>query len=173
MSQSFRRSAQRYEFKTVIGVTTAQLIRLEPLNAEHRMIGMMDHQFDILALTRIVPVQDSLHFANLSDLLKALHIAPGKGWSDDRSSGEAFLIPLGNLELVCGELPAECDTLIEVTGLTALESLLRRMAEGPDPSHRGFKIVGEVTPTHWNSRVLLVSLTNEITVGFWEMAHDG
>ena len=59
-------------------------------------------------------------FERLSGFFAALGFAPGKGWEKEDSRGASFLAPLGNLELVLGQMPSTADIFIEVTSLDAL-----------------------------------------------------
>jgi 6,7-dimethyl-8-ribityllumazine synthase len=97
-------------------------------------------------------------FEQLSTLLRALGFEEGAGWNDDHSRGIPFLAPVGSLELVDGRAPAEPDILIEVKDLDTAHQIARK--------HLG-ESTGEITDTHWKSRVFPVQLDGNLRVGFW------
>lgn len=97
-------------------------------------------------------------FEQLSTLLRALGFEEGAGWNDEHSRGAPFLAPVGSLELVDGRTPAEPNILIEVNDLDTAHQVARK--------HLG-ESAGEITDTHWKSRVFTVQLDGNLRVGFW------
>lgn len=98
----------------------------------------------------------------LSALFSALGFEPGNGWEDGTGKGAAFLAPLGNLELVAGRAPAVPPVLVEVTHLEQVRDAVVAWA-GADGI-----AVGEISVTHWNSRLFTVELDAALKLGFWE-----
>ncbi|HZB87169.1 MAG TPA: 6,7-dimethyl-8-ribityllumazine synthase [Terracidiphilus sp.] len=106
----------------------------------------------------------------LASFFSALGFASGKGWQEEASRGASFLAPLGNLEFVDGAAPvaapAACDVLVEVTSLDtahqAAASWLR--AQGGDAASAR---LGEITATHWNSRIFTVEPEPGFVFAFW------
>jgi 6,7-dimethyl-8-ribityllumazine synthase len=102
-------------------------------------------------------------YAQLGELFAALGFEQGKGWEDGQGKGAAFLAPLGNLEFVTGRAPAVPGVLVEVTQLDSVHAAIAAWV-GKYPSHK----LGEVTATHWNSRLFSLELAGSLTLGFWE-----
>jgi 6,7-dimethyl-8-ribityllumazine synthase len=105
-------------------------------------------------------------FERLSGFFAALGFAPGKGWEEGRGRGASFLAPLGNLELVLGEMPSTADIFIEVTSLDAAhqaaESWLR--AQGGDAAVVRLSPIAE---TSWRSRSFAVEPEPGFPISFW------
>ena len=118
----------------------------------------------IKGLTAVTSIADAEAFRTLGELLRALGFEPGRGWSDEQGRGDAFLAPLGNLELVTGRAPAVPPLLVEVTQLDAVHATVRAWSE----ASAGKGAVSEPVLTHWRSRLFSVELAAGLTVGFWE-----
>ncbi len=103
----------------------------------------------------------------LGALFSALGFEPGRGWEDGTGRGAAFLAPLGNLELVCGRVPAVPPVLVEVTHLDEVREAVVKWASGDGAAGEQIP-VGEIAPTHWRSRLFTVALDRSLTLGFWE-----
>jgi 6,7-dimethyl-8-ribityllumazine synthase len=105
-------------------------------------------------------------FERLSGFFAALGFAPGKGWEKEDSRGASFLAPLGNLELVLGQMPSTADIFIEVTSLDAAhqaaESWLR--AQGGDAAVVRLSPIAE---TSWRSRSFTVEPEPGFSLSFW------
>jgi 6,7-dimethyl-8-ribityllumazine synthase len=117
-----------------------------------------------ISLLRSVP--GAAAFERLRGFLSALGLEPGKGWEQEGSRGAAFLAPLGNLELVQGEMPATAQVLIEVTSVSAAhqaaESWLR--AQGGDAAVSRLSPIAETT---WKSELFTVEPEPGFALGFW------
>jgi 6,7-dimethyl-8-ribityllumazine synthase len=115
------------------------------------------------------PAADAAAFERLSGFFAALGLAPGKGWEESRSRGAAFLAPLGNLELVQGEMPSTAEILVEVTSLDAAhqaaESWLR--AQGGDAALARLSPIAE---TQWKARLFTVEPEPGFALSFWAWA---
>ncbi|HWC19421.1 MAG TPA: 6,7-dimethyl-8-ribityllumazine synthase, partial [Terriglobales bacterium] len=100
-------------------------------------------------------------FERLSALLRALGFEDGNGWSDEHSRGAPFLAPVGSLELVNGKAPAEPEILIEVSDLDTAYQVVKKHLQGANAD------IGEITDTHWKSRIFSIQLDKNLRVGFW------
>ena len=116
----------------------------------------------IKGLTVVQPVAAAESFAKLASLFDALGFEAGKGWTGQAGQGAPFLAPLGNLELVTGKLPATPRLLVEVTQLEEIHAAVSRWAESATSVQ-----LGEVEPTHWNSRLFRLQVA-ELELGFWQ-----
>jgi 6,7-dimethyl-8-ribityllumazine synthase len=117
----------------------------------------------VKGLTAIAPVASADTFSQLGSLFRALGFEPGKGWSDDLGQGAAFLAPLGNLEFVAGRAPAVPPLLIEVTQLDQTRAVIEQWLT-TNPTVQ----LTPTEPTHWNSRLFTLTLSDTLTLGFWE-----
>jgi 6,7-dimethyl-8-ribityllumazine synthase len=117
----------------------------------------------IKGITTVTPVATDEAYAQLGELFQALGFEQGKGWEDGLGRGAAFLAPLGNLEFVTGRAPAVPGLLVEVTQLDTVHSTIAAWV-AKYPAHT----LGEVTDTHWNSRMFSLGLGGSLTLGFWE-----
>jgi 6,7-dimethyl-8-ribityllumazine synthase len=102
------------------------------------------------------------------ELLLALGFEPGKGWDDGTGRGQAFLAPLGNLELISGRAPAVPEILIEVFGLDAIHSTVHQWMLANYRSEEIASLLTGPELTHWNSRLFTVKLPDGLTIGFWQ-----
>jgi 6,7-dimethyl-8-ribityllumazine synthase len=118
----------------------------------------------VKGITLVAPIASEGAFDKLASLFAALGFEPGKGWTDETGRGNAFLAPVGNLELVTGREPAVPPVLIEVTQLDQVYEIVRRWF----PVEEVAAAVGPVTVTHWNSRLFTVLLPPNLQLGFWE-----
>src|ERR1700733_3803749 len=102
----------------------------------------------------------------LASFLLALGFASGRGWNQPASRGASFLAPLGNLELVAGELPSMADVLVEVTQLDAVHQAAEAWLRGQE-GEAGVKRISEITETHWKSRIFTVEPEPGFALSFW------
>jgi 6,7-dimethyl-8-ribityllumazine synthase len=112
------------------------------------------------------PAPSAAAFARLSGFLGALGFAPGKGWEQEDRRGAPFLAPLGNLELVLGQMPSVAEILIEVTFLDAAH----QAAESWLRAQEGEAAVSRLSPiaeTGWKSRLFTVEPEPGFPLGFW------
>ena len=113
-----------------------------------------------------MPSVDALE--RLSGLLQALGFEQGRGWNDGAGRGEAFLAPVGNLELVAGRAPAGPLLLVEVTELDVVRGAVDKWLAGGLRSEEIGARLSEVEETHWKSRLFTAELADGLRVGFWE-----
>lgn len=118
----------------------------------------------IKGLTCIAALPSVADLERLQALLSSLGFEAGRGWKDDAGRGEAFLAPVGNLELVAGRMPAVPQFLVETTGLDAVHAAVTAWAG----AHEGATLPGDVAETHWNSRLFTAKLADGLEIGFWE-----
>jgi 6,7-dimethyl-8-ribityllumazine synthase len=117
----------------------------------------------VKGLTAIASVASADTVAQLGSLFRALGFEPGKGWSDELGQGAAFLAPLGNLEFVTGRAPAVPSLLIEVTQLDQTRGVVEQWLTANTAAQ-----LTATEATHWNSRVFTLTLSETLTLGFWE-----
>lgn len=130
----------------------------------------------VKAMTAVTRLGSREIWAAVGELLRAVGFEDGRGWEDEGGSGAAFLTPLGNLELVTGELPFEenenvPDLLIEVGHLDQVRGIALHWSE----QHRSFRSgISECRETRWNSRLFTLSVglqteeKAELKLAFWE-----
>jgi len=117
----------------------------------------------IKGLTTVAPVASADTFAQLGSLFRSLGFEPGKGWTDDQGAGAAFLAPLGNIEFVTGRPPAVPPLLVEVTQLDQTRAVIEHWLTTNTAAY-----LTPTEPTHWNSRLFTLTLSDTLTLGFWE-----
>jgi 6,7-dimethyl-8-ribityllumazine synthase len=122
----------------------------------------------IKGITLVAPVASGDAFDKFASLFSALGFEPGKGWNDETGRGNAFLAPVGNLELITGRAPSVPPILIEVTQLDAVYSAVRQWMLTHLGTDEIAAALGEVGATHWDSRLFTVSLAPNLELGFWE-----
>jgi 6,7-dimethyl-8-ribityllumazine synthase len=122
----------------------------------------------IKGITLVAPVASGDAFDKFASLFSALGFEPGKGWNDETGRGNAFLAPVGNLELITGRAPALPPVLIEVTQLDAIHDIVREWMVTHLPTEEIATALSTTTATHWNSRLFTVSLAPNLQLGFWE-----
>jgi len=129
----------------------------------------------IKGLTFLHPAPSPAHFDALVSFFSALGFEPGRGWDEPprrpgaASRGRPFLAPLGNLEIVDGELPTlSTDLLVEVTALDAVHEAARQWLEkNADGDSARARLTG-IEDTHWKSRLFTVEPAPGFKVAFWE-----
>ena len=115
----------------------------------------------IKGITLVHGVAEAETHDRLARLLRSLGFESGNGWTDDGGRGDAFLAPVGNLEIVSGREPAVPGILVETTDLDAVHAAVRAaVSEGG--------LVSEPELTHWNSRMFSAELAPDLRVGFWQ-----
>ena len=119
----------------------------------------------IKGLTIVARIASDEAFTQLAELFQTLGFEPGKGWNDSTGKGEAFLAPLGNLELATGYPPTQPTLMVEVTQLDEVHAAVKAWVSAhPDSATK----LSEPALTHWNSRLFTIQLTGDLTVGFWQ-----
>jgi 6,7-dimethyl-8-ribityllumazine synthase len=120
----------------------------------------------IKGISVLRPVTTANDYATLSSFFDALGFEPGKGWDEEKSRGASFLAPLGNLELIEGEMPSAAQVMVEVTQIDAVrEAALRWFGkQGIEPKAR----VSAAEETDWKSRMFTAEPAEGHIFGFWE-----
>jgi 6,7-dimethyl-8-ribityllumazine synthase len=118
----------------------------------------------IKGITTVARIASEEAFTRLTELCQTLGFEPGKGWSDSTGKGEAFLAPMGNLELAIGYPPTQPTLMVEVTQLDEVHAAVRAWIS----AHQDTAALSDPTLTHWNSRLFTLQITNDLTVGFWQ-----
>ena len=117
----------------------------------------------IKGLTLVREIGSREMYDRLAELLMALGFETGRGWQDAGGQGAAYLAPVGNLELVWGRMPAVSPMLIEVTALDQVREVVAAWAEA-----MRMAAPGEVSETHWGSRMFTLELQPDLQLSFWE-----
>jgi 6,7-dimethyl-8-ribityllumazine synthase len=105
-------------------------------------------------------------YERLSSFFTAMGFAPGAGWEEPGSRGAAFLAPLGNLEIVDGELPSTADVLVEVAALDAVHQAASAWLQAEGKPSRTASIPA-IAETHWKSRMFTVEPAPGFAISFW------
>lgn len=95
----------------------------------------------------------------LADLFDALGFERGRGWKTERGRGEAFVVPVGQLEFVEGREELYSDVWIEVNDLDSIRTIL---------NEKRFKVTKDIQPTKWRSRFLVAEPAKGVEVLFWQ-----
>ncbi|MFC5863860.1 6,7-dimethyl-8-ribityllumazine synthase [Acidicapsa dinghuensis] len=120
----------------------------------------------IKGISILRPAATAEEYATLSSFFDALGFEPGKGWDEEKSRGASFLAPMGNLELIEGEMPSAAAVMVEVTQIDAVrEASLRWFGNRKvAPEAR----VSAVAETDWKSRMFTAEPVDGHIFGFWE-----
>jgi 6,7-dimethyl-8-ribityllumazine synthase len=120
----------------------------------------------IKGITLLRQAATTADYERLTGFFRALGFAPGKGWEEERSRGAAYLAPLGNLEIIEGEMPSAADVFIEATQLDAVREVVLAWLGGQDVEQAGH--VTEISDTDWKSRIFTVEPVAGHLFSFWE-----
>ena len=105
-------------------------------------------------------------YERLTSFFSALGFTPGSGWDEATSRGASFLAPLGNIEIVEGEMPSAADVMVEVTQLDAVREVAIGWLRGHGAERVG--LVAEIAETDWKSRLFTIEPVVGHVFGFWE-----
>jgi 6,7-dimethyl-8-ribityllumazine synthase len=119
----------------------------------------------IKGISFLRPAGSAAAYDRLASFFSALGFEAGLGWKEEGSRGASFLAPMGNLEVVDGEMPGTTDVFVEVTALDAVHQAAAAWlrAEGIEPSLR----LSAITDTHWKARLFKVEPEPEHALTFW------
>lgn len=120
----------------------------------------------IKGISFLRPAGDASVYERLSSFLSALGFASGKGWNEPASRGSSFLAPLGNFEIVDGEMPSTADVLVEVTELDAVHHAAKSWLQGRNEGGAD-QALSAITETHWKSRIFTVEPERGFAFSFW------
>jgi len=120
----------------------------------------------IKGITFLRPASTATDFERLTSFFSALGFTPGKGWQDESSRGAAFLAPLGNLEVIEGELPSTASVFVEVIQLDAVReaTLAWFRTLGQDAGSH----LSAIAETEWKARIFTVEPVEGHKFSFWE-----
>jgi 6,7-dimethyl-8-ribityllumazine synthase len=121
----------------------------------------------IKGISFLRPAGDAALYERLSSFLSALGFASGKGWSEPGSRGASFLAPLGNFEIVDGQMPSTASVLVEVTELDAVHHAAMTWLRARSETVKANPALSEVTETHWKSRIFTVEPEKGFAFTFW------
>lgn len=119
-----------------------------------------------VTLVQEVPADGA--FERLARLFAALGFEEGKGWQNEQGRGAAFLAPVGNLELVSGQVPAGNRVLVEVTDLDAVHGTVHEWILAELRTEEIENRISSPEPTHWGSRLFRAALGRDLEVAFWQ-----
>jgi 6,7-dimethyl-8-ribityllumazine synthase len=122
----------------------------------------------VKGITVVERVAGAEEYARLGRLFASLGFEAGKGWKDDHGEGSAFLAPVGNLELVTGQLPAAPRILVEMTQLDHVHAAVQEWMETESAESASVSELSAVEATHWHSRMFTMKLSDGLEVGFWQ-----
>jgi 6,7-dimethyl-8-ribityllumazine synthase len=105
-------------------------------------------------------------YERLTGFFSALGFTPGSGWDEAKSRGASFLAPLGNIEIVEGQMPSAADVMVEVTQLDAVREAAIAWLSGHSAEPVG--LVAEIAETDWKSRMFTIEPVVGHVFGFWE-----
>jgi 6,7-dimethyl-8-ribityllumazine synthase len=122
----------------------------------------------IKGISFLRPASTPTDYERLTSFFSALGFTSGIGWDEESSRGASFLAPLGNLEIVQGQMPSVADVFVEVTQLDAVREAAVMWFRGlnEDTAER----ISAVTETDWKSRVFTVEPVAGQAFSFWEWA---
>jgi 6,7-dimethyl-8-ribityllumazine synthase len=109
---------------------------------------------------------DAAVFERLSSFLSAVGFARGKGWNDPAGRGASFLAPLGNLEIVDGQMPSTAGVLVEVTELDAVYHAVQTWLHTRNGEAAG-QPLSAIRETNWKSRIFTVEPEVGFAFSFW------
>ncbi|MGA3345504.1 MAG: 6,7-dimethyl-8-ribityllumazine synthase [Terracidiphilus sp.] len=120
----------------------------------------------IKGISFLRPAGNRAAYDRLTSFFSALGFESGKGWTEDASSGAAFLAPLGNLEFVDGRFPSTADVLVEVTALDAAHQAAATWLSTQEGDASVARL-SAITETHWKSRIFTVEPEPGFSFSFW------
>jgi 6,7-dimethyl-8-ribityllumazine synthase len=129
----------------------------------------------IKGITWIRPVDAPAQFDELVSFFSSLGFEPGHSWDEparqpgSASRGRPFLAPLGNLELIDGQLPTlKTQLLVEVTGIDAVHQAARQWFKAHPIGNKAESRISAVEDTHWKSRLFTAEPIPGFPIAFWE-----
>ncbi len=120
----------------------------------------------IKGISFLRPAASAAAYDRLASFLSALGFASGRGWNETASRGASFLAPLGNLEIVEGELPSTAGVLVEVTQLDTVYQAAQAWLRAQD-AEASTQSISSITETHWRSRIFTAEPEPGFALSFW------
>jgi 6,7-dimethyl-8-ribityllumazine synthase len=119
----------------------------------------------IKGISFVRPVANRASYERLAGFFEALGFASGPGWDHEGSRGASFLAPLGNIELVEGEMPPFAQIAIEVTSLDSAHQAATAWFRGQGVDAE--TAVTAIRDSGWKARYFSVQVDEEQAVSFW------
>lgn len=119
-----------------------------------------------ITMARVAGSQEA--YDRLSSFFAALGFENGKGWREGPNRGASFLAPLGNLEIVEGELPASAPILVEVTGLETVHRVARSWMAAIGGQEAAERRIGDIEETSWKSFLFPAEPVDGFHFAIWE-----
>jgi 6,7-dimethyl-8-ribityllumazine synthase len=119
----------------------------------------------IKGISFLRPAASAAAYERLASFLGALGFAPGLGWDEENSRGASFLAPIGNVELVHGDMPAPSDICVEVTAIDAVHQAAAAWLREQDGDLAGQPT--EIISTHWKAHMFSVTPEPGHSFTFW------
>jgi 6,7-dimethyl-8-ribityllumazine synthase len=118
----------------------------------------------IKGISFLRPAGSAAVYDRLASFFSALGFESGLGWKEEASRGVAFLAPLGNIEIVDGQMPETADVCIEVTALDAVHQAATQWfgKEGVEAVR-----LSEINETHWKARIFTAEPEPGHAFTFW------
>ena len=119
----------------------------------------------IKGISFLRPASTPAEYERLASFFSALGFAPGNSWDEEKSRGASFVAPMGNLEIVDGEMPSAAVVMVEVMQIDAVrEAALAWLRKQNEPADRA----AVVAETEWKSWMFTVEPVKGHVFGFWE-----
>lgn len=122
----------------------------------------------IKALTIVRPALAPDAYEKLAGFFSALGFEAGRGWELEGSRGASFLAPLGNLEFAQGSFSLPAEILVEVTGLDAIERVVRAWMTQNWGEREAAARLSPIANTQWKSRAFTAEPVSGHRFAFWE-----
>ena len=117
----------------------------------------------IKGISFLRPAGSAADYERLASFFSALGFEAGRGWNDEGNRGASFLAPIGNLELIDGEMPQTAGICIEVTALDAVYQAATAWFGGQGAGSQ----LSQSSDTHWNSRLFTATPVPGHAFTFW------
>jgi 6,7-dimethyl-8-ribityllumazine synthase len=118
----------------------------------------------IKGISFLQPTSSDAAYHRLARFFAALGFAPGRGWQEEQSQGASFLAPLGNVELVRGDMPPFASIAVEVTSLDTAHQAAAAWLRSEGISESAISTISE---THWKASYFTAQVAEGHSVSFW------
>jgi 6,7-dimethyl-8-ribityllumazine synthase len=119
----------------------------------------------IKGISFLRPAGNAAAYERLASFFSALGFESGHGWEEETSRGASFLAPIGNVEIIDGEMPEMADVTVEVTAIDAVHQAATGWfrSQGIEPSAR----LSSIAQTHWKSQMFTAEPEPGHAFTFW------
>src|SRR6185437_9228215 len=112
----------------------------------------------------VVPrILDQRTLQKAESFFRELGFTVGEGWSDDRSTGLAFLAPQGCIEMVVGQPTVNADLICEVHSVSAAFAVAQQHGV----------TVAKPEATHWGAEMFVAKINGAFSVAFFSINCKG